>query len=126
MVTFRQVDPLYVLDLSDPTAPARRRELKIPGYSAYLHPVGRGLLLGVGREVGPGGVPGVCRLRSSTSPIPAAPVRLDREDFGAPRTPRSSTTTTPSPGSTTASLALMPIDAYHGDGTTTHYLRASA
>jgi len=48
VVTYRQVDPLYTIDLSDPTAPAVRGELKILGYSAYLHPVGDGLLLGVG------------------------------------------------------------------------------
>ncbi|MEX0658703.1 MAG: beta-propeller domain-containing protein [Egibacteraceae bacterium] len=48
VVTFRQIDPLYTIDLSDPTAPAVLGELKILGYSAYLHPVGEGLLLGVG------------------------------------------------------------------------------
>ena len=50
VVTFRQTDPLYTLDLSDPSAPRVRGELKIPGYSAYLHPVGDGLLLGVGQD----------------------------------------------------------------------------
>jgi hypothetical protein len=50
VVTFRQMDPLYVVDLSDPTAPVVSGELKIPGYSAYLHPVGDGLLLGVGQD----------------------------------------------------------------------------
>ena len=50
VVTFRQVDPLYLLDLSDPTAPAVRGELKITGYSAYLHPLGDDLLLGIGQE----------------------------------------------------------------------------
>lgn len=50
VVTFRQVDPLYVVDLSDPTQPAVLGELKIPGYSAYLHPVGDGLLVGIGRD----------------------------------------------------------------------------
>jgi uncharacterized secreted protein with C-terminal beta-propeller domain len=50
VVTFRQIDPLYTLDLSDPTAPKVVGELKIPGYSAYLHPVGENLLLGVGRD----------------------------------------------------------------------------
>ena len=50
VVTFRQVDPLYTLDLSTPTAPKVAGELKIPGYSAYLHPVGQDLLLGVGRD----------------------------------------------------------------------------
>lgn len=50
VVTFRQVDPLYTLDLSDPRHPAVEGELKIPGFSAYLHPVGGDLLLGVGRD----------------------------------------------------------------------------
>ena len=49
-MTFRQIDPLYVLDLSDPANPVLDGELKIPGYSAYLHPVGDGLLLGVGQD----------------------------------------------------------------------------
>ncbi|MFA5890538.1 MAG: beta-propeller domain-containing protein [Actinomycetota bacterium] len=50
VVTFRQVDPLYVLDLSNPRRPVARGQLKIPGYSAYLHPIGDGLLLGVGKH----------------------------------------------------------------------------
>ncbi|MFZ5870786.1 MAG: beta-propeller domain-containing protein, partial [Actinomycetota bacterium] len=50
VVTFRQTDPLYTVDLSDPAAPAVVGELKIPGYSAYLHPLGEGMLLGVGQD----------------------------------------------------------------------------
>ncbi len=50
VVTFRQTDPLYVIDLSDPTAPATVGELKIPGFSSYLHPVGEGRLVGIGRD----------------------------------------------------------------------------
>ena len=50
VVTFRQTDPLYVLDLSDPAAPKKTGELKIPGFSTYLHPVGDDLLLGVGQD----------------------------------------------------------------------------
>ena len=50
VVTFRQTDPLYAIDLSDPTEPTALGELKITGFSQYLHPVGEGLLLGVGRE----------------------------------------------------------------------------
>jgi len=50
VVTFRQVDPLYSLDLSVPAAPKVVGELKILGYSAYLHPVGDGLLLGIGQD----------------------------------------------------------------------------
>jgi uncharacterized secreted protein with C-terminal beta-propeller domain len=50
VVTFRQIDPLYVLDLSDPAAPSVDGELKITGYSSYLHGVGEGRLVGVGQE----------------------------------------------------------------------------
>jgi hypothetical protein len=50
VVTFRQIDPLYVVDLERPAQPVVRGELKIRGYSAYLHPVGPGLLLGVGQD----------------------------------------------------------------------------
>jgi hypothetical protein len=50
VVTFRETDPLYVIDLSDPTSPTVRGELKITGFSAYLHPVADGLLLGVGQD----------------------------------------------------------------------------
>jgi hypothetical protein len=50
VVTFRQTDPLYTVDLSDPAAPKVTGELKITGYSAYLHPAGDGKLIGVGQE----------------------------------------------------------------------------
>lgn len=50
VVTFRQVDPLYTLDLSAPRAPAVLGELKLLGYSAYLHPLAGGLLLGLGQD----------------------------------------------------------------------------
>ncbi len=50
VVTFRQTDPLYAIDLSDPTDPRALGELKINGFSEYLHPVGDNLLLGIGRE----------------------------------------------------------------------------
>jgi uncharacterized secreted protein with C-terminal beta-propeller domain len=52
VVTFRQVDPLYTLDLSDPANPQVMGELTITGYSAYLHPIGDNLLLGIGSDVG--------------------------------------------------------------------------
>ena len=54
VVTFRQVDPLYTVDLSEPRAPKLRGELMIPGWSSYLHPVGKRLLLGLGQD-GTGG-----------------------------------------------------------------------
>ncbi|MEK8126374.1 beta-propeller domain-containing protein [Paenibacillus filicis] len=50
MVTFRNVDPLFALDLSDPKAPAVLGQLKIPGYSDYLHPYDENHLIGFGKE----------------------------------------------------------------------------
>jgi hypothetical protein len=50
VVTFRQVDPLYTLDLGEPSAPRVVGELKIPGFSSYLHPIGNGLVIGLGLD----------------------------------------------------------------------------
>jgi hypothetical protein len=50
VVTFRQTDPLYVIDLRNPAAPTVTGELKISGYSAYLHPAGDGRLIGIGQD----------------------------------------------------------------------------
>lgn len=49
-VTFRQTDPLYSADLSDPENPRILGELKIPGFSEYLHPFGSNLLFGFGQD----------------------------------------------------------------------------
>ncbi|MCD4760592.1 beta-propeller domain-containing protein [bacterium] len=50
LVTFRQIDPFYILDLSDPKNPQMTGELKIPGYSSYLHPISENKILGIGME----------------------------------------------------------------------------
>lgn len=50
IVTFKQTDPFYVLDLSKPSSPKLSGELKIPGYSSYLHPLSDNLILGIGKE----------------------------------------------------------------------------
>jgi uncharacterized secreted protein with C-terminal beta-propeller domain len=50
VVTYRQIDPFYVLDLSDPRNPELKGELKIPGYSSYLHPINKDRILGMGKE----------------------------------------------------------------------------
>lgn len=52
-VTFKQIDPLYVVDLSSPTDPLIAGALEIPGFSEYLHPLPNGLLLGFGKDAVP-------------------------------------------------------------------------
>lgn len=50
VVTFRNTDPLFAIELSDPKNPTVLGELKLPGYSAYLHPISENLLLGIGYD----------------------------------------------------------------------------
>ena len=50
VVTFKQVDPFFVMDLSNPQAPQIKGELKIPGFSSYLHPLSKDEIVGIGRE----------------------------------------------------------------------------
>ena len=73
VVTFRQVDPLYTVDLSDPARPVVRGELKVDGYSAYLHPLDATRLLGVGQDVRDG------RTRGTQVAV------FDVSDLGKPR-----------------------------------------
>jgi uncharacterized secreted protein with C-terminal beta-propeller domain len=91
VVTFRQTDPLYVLDLRNAAEPTVAGELKIPGYSGYLHPIGQNLLLGVGQSGvdfgnGPsqpvrGGQVGVQFSLFDISD-PASPRRIDTQTYG--------------------------------------------
>src|SRR4029453_19086138 len=83
-------DPLYVLDLRDAAAPKVVGELKIPGYSGYLHPIGENLLLGVGQSglepgIGPAPTrPGQIGVQFSLFDIrdPASPRRIDTQTYG--------------------------------------------
>ncbi len=50
VVTFKQVDPFFVIDMSNPTAPKVTGELKIPGYSSYLYPIDSNHIIGIGKE----------------------------------------------------------------------------
>jgi uncharacterized secreted protein with C-terminal beta-propeller domain len=91
VVTFRQTDPLYVLDLRNAAEPKVAGELKIPGYSGYLHPIGENLLLGVGQS-------GVDFGNRPSQPVrgaqigvqfslfdisdPASPRRIDTQTYG--------------------------------------------
>lgn len=62
VVTFLQTDPLFVIDLSNPENPTVKGELKIPGFSEYLHPIADGLLVGVGQDGTESGTNGDCKV----------------------------------------------------------------
>ena len=82
IVTFRQVDPLYTIDLSDPTAPKVAGQLELEGYSSYLHPLGNGLLLGVGQDVGANNEPSGAMLELFDVSDPAAPKLVQKTSLG--------------------------------------------
>jgi hypothetical protein len=78
VVTFKQVDPLFTLDLADPAHPRVRGELQLRGFSAYLHPVGEHLLLGVGQDATAEGAQLGTQLSLFDVSDPAAPRLLQR------------------------------------------------
>ena len=91
VVTFEQTDPLYTVDLSDPSKPVTTGELKIPGYSAYLHPVADGRLLGIGQAGTESG--NITGAQASLFDVadPTQPERLDALDLSDGRWGSTST-----------------------------------
>src|SRR5689334_2229308 len=83
VVTFRQIDPVYTIDVSSAATPRVLGELRIPGFSSYLHPVGDDLLLGIGQDADTSGRP----LGTSISLFDVSdlrhPRRLDQLTLGA-------------------------------------------
>ena len=81
VVTFRRTDPLHVVDLRTPTAPRVTGELRIPGYSGYLHPASEGTLLGVGQDADADGRTEGLQLSLFDVSDPASPRRVDRTEL---------------------------------------------
>ncbi|HEX4906006.1 MAG TPA: beta-propeller domain-containing protein [Acidimicrobiales bacterium] len=81
VVTFRQVDPLYLLDLSNPAAPSVAGELKLLGYSAYLHKVADGRLLGVGAAADEDGMVTGAQVTLFDTSDPSSPQVVDQVTF---------------------------------------------
>jgi hypothetical protein len=75
-VTFRQMDPLYTLDLRDPAAPRIAGTLELTGYSAYLHPAADRTLIGIGQEATAQGRPLGTQISLFDVSNPASPRRL--------------------------------------------------
>ena len=108
VVTFRRTDPLYTLDLSDPAHPSVAGEVALLGYSAYLHPLGDGLLLGVGRDAtADGTTTGVLMSLFDVSDV--AHPRL-RDRVGVPGA-WSGTEADPHAFTYAAGLALVPLES---------------
>jgi outer membrane protein assembly factor BamB len=85
VVTFQQMDPLYTLDLRDPTAPRIAGTLELTGYSAYLHPAADRTLIGVGQEATAQGRPLGTQISLFDVSNPASPRRLPPSRSASPR-----------------------------------------
>lgn len=112
VVTFRRTDPLYVVDLTDPANPQAKGELKIEGYSAYLHPLGAGQLLGVGQDADP--ETGITRGTQVSTFDVADPTRPERIDVDV--TPDSSSEVEWEPHALTVTAdrhAIVPIEIWN-------------
>ncbi|CAN5439266.1 beta-propeller domain-containing protein [soil metagenome] len=115
VVTFRQIDPLFLLDLSDPTSPRLTGELELPGVSNYLHPVGEGLLLGVGMDATLDGQITGAQMSLFDISDPSAPTRLSHLSFPEAFTEVQSSHLAFLYWPTTG-LAVMPLEQYGADG----------
>lgn len=119
VVTFRQMDPLYTVDLADPEHPRLMGELKIPGFSGYLHPIGHGRLLGIGVESGSDGRARGAQVQVFDLADLAHPTQLDKHTFGlntnlaAPDDPRAFTW---QPGTDGAGVGWTQVQDWSTDG----------
>jgi uncharacterized secreted protein with C-terminal beta-propeller domain len=118
VVTFEQTDPLYTVDLSDPENPETTGALKIPGYSAYLHPVADGRLLGIGQSGTDSGT--ITGAQASLFDVadPGHPERLDALDLSDGRYGSASTEWDHHAFlySPQHSMAVVPVQSYGRDG----------
>ena len=114
VVTFRQVDPLYTLDLSTKSAPRVVGQLDLQGYSAYLHPISDTLLLGVGQDADAQGRTQGAQLSLFDVSNPRKPVRTAQATLG----PYSNSQAEFDPHAflywSPARLAVIPLSQYGG------------
>ena len=95
VITYEAIDPLFIIDLSDPSAPRIEGEVKIDGFSTLLVPVGQGRLLGIGHATGDNGYGGeyASGLKLALFDIsdPSEPKVLDSKEFENMNSPAQET-----------------------------------
>jgi hypothetical protein len=116
VVTFRQVDPLYTVDLARPAAPRVAGELKILGYSAYLHPAGQDLLIGIGQDATPEGRQLGVQASLFDVSNPATPARLHQRTLAATGSSEAEWDHHAFLWWPPAKLAVLPLEYWDGQG----------
>ncbi|HIP60534.1 MAG TPA: hypothetical protein EYH01_08925, partial [Campylobacterales bacterium] len=84
VVTFKQTDPFYTIDLTNANNPTKVGELKINGYSSYLHPIDEDHILGIGRDATPDGQTVGLKMELFNVEDFANPTSVDTLNFGTP------------------------------------------
>lgn len=115
VVTFRQTDPFYTIDLSNPEKPKVLGELKINGYSAYLHPIEEGLLLGIGQDADSNGrIKGTQISLFDVSNL-EDPIRLHQARIGQGASSEAEYDHHAFLWWGSLNMAVLPVNAYHFD-----------
>jgi len=116
VVTFNQVDPLYVIDLSNPAQPALAGQVSLSGYSSFLQPLSAGLLLGVGQAVDQTLAPQGLQVEVFNVSDPASPSLVSQQQLGD----GASSTAEYDPHALLwwpqANLLVLPVDDYSVSG----------
>lgn len=120
-VTYENTDPLFAVDISNPSAPKLLGELKIPGFSEYLHPYGKHSLLGIGQETDAAGT--WCGLKLSMFDITDPASLKETHKLVLPKD-LAATAVTNNPNAlfidTEKNLFGLPVDDYNDNKT--HYM----
>ena len=108
LVTFRQVDPLFAIDLTDPNSPRILGELTMPGFSTYLHPVDDTHLIGLGFE-GRSMKVSLCNVSDRTNPVEEQKLLLSDFSYSPALYDPHAVTYDPA-----RSLLIVPVSGYDG------------
>ncbi|MCI9064201.1 MAG: hypothetical protein HFJ17_06335 [Clostridia bacterium] len=81
VVTFKEIDPLFVIDLSNPKEPKVKGKLKIPGYSSYLHPYDETHIIGIGYDTKSNGYGGITNSNMKMSMFDVSDLENPKEMF---------------------------------------------
>jgi hypothetical protein len=118
VVTFNQVDPLYVIDLSNPDKPVIAGQVSLSGYSSFLQPLSAGLLVGVGQSVDQTLAPEGLQVEVFNVADPTNPSLVSRQQLGND----ASSTAENDPHALLwwpqSNLLVLPVDNYSGSGPT--------
>lgn len=117
VVTFQRIDPLWVIDLSDPRNPAIAGQVEVPGWSTYIEPVGD-LLFTIGFDGGKVAA-SLFDVADAANPTLLKRIKLDGNwGYSEATYDEKALKVLPDDG-----LVLVPYSSYAGDGTTSHYVQ---